>query len=136
MLPLSGACTPKIVIDIMQRPMISDISASLSCPNPAPPSFGSRNAPHSPRAFTWSWRWRLHRRATRRAGSSSRIGSSGISSRVDELAHPRELLLELGIGLEVPSHRCVPGSEAVAGGSPRRLSRCDYSVISVAMRDA
>ena len=32
MLPLSGAWTPKIVIDIMQRPMISDISASLSCP--------------------------------------------------------------------------------------------------------
>ena len=30
MLPLSGACTPKIVIDIMQRPMISDISASFS----------------------------------------------------------------------------------------------------------
>ena len=34
MLPLSGACTPKIVIDIMQRPMISDISASFSCPKP------------------------------------------------------------------------------------------------------
>ena len=30
MFPLSGACTPKIVIDIMQRPMISDISASFS----------------------------------------------------------------------------------------------------------
>ena len=30
MLPLSGAWTPKIVIEIMQRPMISDISASFS----------------------------------------------------------------------------------------------------------
>ena len=52
MLPLSGACTPKIVIDIMQRPMISDISASRSWPKPAPPSAGSRNAPHRPWAFT------------------------------------------------------------------------------------
>ncbi len=34
MFPLSGACTPKIVIDIMQRPMISDISASFIWPKP------------------------------------------------------------------------------------------------------
>ena len=30
MLPLSGACTPKITIEYMQRPMISDICASFS----------------------------------------------------------------------------------------------------------
>nr|WP_244899596.1 hypothetical protein [Mycobacterium sherrisii] len=30
MFPLSGACTPKSSIETMHRPMISDISASLS----------------------------------------------------------------------------------------------------------
>ena len=62
MLPLSGAWTPKIVIENMQRPMISDISASFSCPKPAPPSFGSRNAPHRPRSFTLLLEVRLHHR--------------------------------------------------------------------------
>ena len=52
MFPLSGAWTPKMVMDIMHRPMISDIRANFSCPNPLPPSFGSRNAPHRPCAFT------------------------------------------------------------------------------------
>ena len=54
MFPLSGAWTPKMVIDIMHRPMISDISANFSCPNPLPPSSGPRKAPHRPCAFTWS----------------------------------------------------------------------------------
>jgi hypothetical protein len=80
MFPLSGACTPKMVIDIMQRPMISDISARCSCPSPFPPRFGSRKAPQRPRSLTWSWRWRLtifHSSA----GSSSKRGSRGMISR-------------------------------------------------------
>ncbi len=80
MFPLSGAWTPKIVIDTMQRPMISDISASLSCPKPGPPSFGSRKAPHRPRSFTCACRWRLTASHSS-GGSSSRIGSSGTISR-------------------------------------------------------
>ena len=84
MLPLSGACTPKIVIDIMQRPMISDISASLQLPEaraaelrveerapqalrPSPaPGGGALTGAHSV------------------GGQLAKIGSSGISSRVDE----------------------------------------------------
>ena len=81
MLPLSGACTPKIVIDIMQRPMISDISASLSCPKPAPPSFGSRNAPHRPCALTWSWRCALAPRPTRRRAARRRSARAGSARR-------------------------------------------------------
>ena len=108
MFPLSGACTPKIVIDIMQRPMISDISASFSWPKPGPPSFGSRKAPHRPCAFTCVLQVALDDRPTRRRGSSSRIGSSGMSSLVDERAHPGELRLELRLGLEVPRHGVPP----------------------------
>ncbi len=130
MLPLSGAWTPKIVIDIMQRPMISDISASLSCPKPAPPSFGSRNAPHSPRAFTCSCRYAFtgaHSAGVR----SRRIGSSGISSRVDEVAHPLELLLELRIGLEVPGHAsgALPGERRHHARRPDRRDRREQVVV-------
>ena len=80
MFPLSGACTPKIVIDIMHRPMISDISASFIWPKPVAAELRVGNAPQSPCAFTCSCRWRLtgcHSSAVIR----SKIGSSGISSR-------------------------------------------------------
>ena len=60
MLPLSGACTPKIVIDIMQRPMISDISASFSCPKPAPPSFGIEERAPEPAGLDLVLQMALH----------------------------------------------------------------------------
>ena len=109
MLPLSGACTPKMPIDIMQRPMISDINANLSWPNPAPPSSGSRKAPQSPRSLTCPWRWVC-------TTCHSSCGELVVDRferdqlRVDELAHPLELLFELGIGLEIPSHRWFPSA--------------------------
>ena len=87
----------------MQRPMISDIRASFSWPSPSPPSFGSRKAPHRPCALTWSCRWRLTTRHSS-AGSWSKIGSSGISSRSMNARIQAELLLELRLGLEVPRH--------------------------------
>ena len=77
MLPLSGACTPKIVIDIMQRPMISDISASLSWPKPGPPSFGvEERAPQAP-LLHLLLEVRLHRRPLRRAGARGRSVRAG-----------------------------------------------------------
>ena len=79
MLPLSGACTPKIVIEYIDRPISSDIRASFICPKPGPPSAGSRNAPHSPWSRTRSWRWCLTTFHSS-SGSSASTGSSGISS--------------------------------------------------------
>ena len=116
MFPLSGACTPKIVIDIMQRPMISDIRASLSWPSPSPPSFGSRKAPHRPWALTWSWRCDLTTLHSS-AGSSSKNGFERDQLAVDEGPHPGELLLELWLRLEVPCHLLLRSSD-------------DYGVIS------
>ena len=103
MFPLSGACTPKIVIDIMQRPMISDIRASFSCPSPSPPRVGSRKAP--PQAAGLDLVLEVGLTTFHSSGGSwSKMGSRGISSAVDERPHPGELLLEFRLRLEVPRH--------------------------------
>ena len=107
MFPLSGACTPKMVIDTIERPICSDISASFIWPKPWPPSFGSRKAPQRPAVLDLLAEVVTHELPlVGRQLLEHRLERDDLG--VDELPHPVELLLELGIGLEVPRHRCSP----------------------------
>src|SRR5664280_317171 len=52
-LPVSGAWVPNTTEAHSERPRISFISASFTCPYPWPPSSGPRWQAHSPRSRTW-----------------------------------------------------------------------------------
>ena len=122
MLPLSGAWTPKMVIDIMHRPMISDIRASFSWPKPLPPELRvEEGAPQALRLHLILQMALDHRPLVGRQLVEDRLERDQLT--VDEGAHPGQLLGELGIGLEIPTHVRLSLSP-----------RSDYSVIPLSGR--
>ena len=81
---------------------------------------------HRPRSFTCSCSGAIARRSPSRP-SSCQIASSGQISPADELAHPVQLRLEVGVGGEVPAHalmisRCVPRAVRRTARYPVRVS--------------
>ena len=101
-MPESGAGLPNT--SGAERVQGSRASGRARCPRPFPPNSGGRWAAHRPRSLTASGPARRSGRACAWSMSCS-IASIGQISLADELAHPGELFLELGIGREVPRHR-------------------------------
>ena len=100
-LPESGALLPKTTGASGDCPRISCIRPSRTCPNPMPPSAGGRCAAHRPCALT-SLLQRPDHHADLVVGQIERLEREHLLPH--EAAHPLQLLLELGLGREIPGH--------------------------------
>ena len=106
MLPLSGAWTPKMVMENMQRPMISDMSANLSWPKSTAPQLRVEESPPQPALFDPALEVCLHRPPL----FGRQLAENGFERDqlvVDEGPHPPQLLLEFRFCLEVPGHSAL-----------------------------
>ena len=103
-LPESGALLPKTTGPRGSGPGSRASGPSLTWPKPIPPRSGGRWAAQSPCALTCSCRGRM---TTRTWSYVSESVSSGKTSLPHESTHPLELLLEFGLGREVPGHRLL-----------------------------
>ena len=120
-LPLSGALLPKTTGPYGR--LAEDLVHQAECApgrSPCPPSSGGRCAAHSPRDA------HLRPGAARSTVSSVVVGQVEGLDREDllahEVAHPRELLLELGVGRRSPTPSRLPVSVTLGGadrGAPR-----------------
>ena len=103
MLPLSGACTPKIVIENMQRPMISDIKRQLQLAEAR--STELRVEERTPQALLFHEALQVgldHRPLFAGQLAHHRLERDELG--VDERSHPLQLRFELWIGFEIPRH--------------------------------
>ena len=110
-LPVSGACVPKTVDAHGERPRISFSSASFSCPNPWPPEIRAemRGPQPLPAHLVLQWVDDLPLGVVHRHELLVREQDvEWLDLVAHELVSPVELLLVLGIGLEIPRHAVLP----------------------------